>query len=170
VFDLEKLEWLNGEHLRAMSPGQFTQAALDHLSYSGSPLAKQPERVAQAAPLVQEKLRVLSQFEGMTRFLFGPVEVSPEAWERVAGEPEAGRGLGAAREALADLDGWVAEAIERALRGACDATGLKPRVLFAPVRVAVTGSNVSPGLFESLELVGREESLARLDSAIQRLS
>ena len=170
VFDLEKLEWLNGEHLRAMSPEQFTQAALDHLRYSGSPLAEQPERVAQAAPLVQEKLRLLSQFEGMTGFLFGPVELRPEAWERVTGEPEAARALSAARDALAALDGWAAEGIERALRGACDATGLKPRVLFGPVRVAVTGSNVSPGLFESLELVGRDESLARLDSAIQRLS
>jgi glutamyl-tRNA synthetase len=170
VFDLEKLEWLNGEHLRALSREQFVEAVMDYLRHVGSSLADRPERVAQAAPLVQEKLRVLSQVEGLIAFLFGPLEIRPDAWERVAADPEAARSLAAARSKLAEVDGWTAEAIERALRAACDETGLRPRVLFAPVRVAVTGSTVSPGLFESLELLGRDESIARLDQAVARLS
>jgi glutamyl-tRNA synthetase len=170
VFDLEKLEWLNGEHIRALEPAAFAEAALDFLRYVGSPLAERPERVAEAAPLVQEKLRVLSQFASLTGFLFGPVEIRPEAWERVAGEPEARRALEAARDALAALEEWRVQAIEGALRGACAATGLKPRTLFGPVRVAITGSTVSPGLFESLELLGRDESLARIGAALERLS
>ncbi len=74
VFDVEKLEWLNGEHLRAMSPEAFADAVLDHLEWRGSQLADQPDRVREAAALVQEKLRVLDQFEGMCGFLFGPVD------------------------------------------------------------------------------------------------
>jgi glutamyl-tRNA synthetase len=170
VFDLEKLEWLSGEHLRALAPAEFTRAVQEHLEYVGSPLAAQPGRVAQAAPLVQEKLRVLSQFEGLTGFLFGPLQMRPEAWQRVAGDPEAARALEAARSALGGIQAWTAQDIEAALRAACESTGLKPRVLFGPVRVAITGSTVSPGLFESLELVGRDESLARIDAALDRLS
>lgn len=169
VFDVEKLEWLNGEHLRALAPAAFVRAVQEHLAYVGSALAERPERVAQAAPLVQEKLRVLSQFEGLTGFLFGPVQMRPEAWKRVADDPEAAGALAACRAALDGAGEWTAEAIERALRGAGEATGLKPRVLFTPVRVAITGSTVSPGLFESLELLGRAESLARIDAALQRL-
>ncbi len=169
VFDVEKLEWLNGEHLRAMSPEAFADAVLDHLEWRGSQLAAQPERVRQAAALVQEKLRVLDQFEGMCGFLFGPVEVDPDAWAKVAATPDAARSLAAARSQLGAVAGWQADQIEAALRAACESEGLKPRVLYAPVRVAITGSTVSPGLYESLELLGEGESLARIDAALARL-
>ncbi len=162
MFDVEKLEWLNGEHLRALSPEAFAVAVLEHLEWRGSPLAARPERVREAAPLVQEKLRVLEQFEGMCGFLFGPVEIDPQAWAKVAGA-DAPRSLTAARTNLAAVEEWSAEPIEAALRAACETESLKPRVLYAPVRVAITGSTVSPGLYESLELLGRDESLARLD-------
>jgi glutamyl-tRNA synthetase len=170
VFDPEKLEWLNGEHLRALAPDAFVTAVLDHLRHVGSPLAAEPKRVAEVAPLVQEKLRLLSQFEGLAGFLFRPVEMRPEAWQKVAADPGAVGSLAAAREALAGVDEWRAPAIEAALRGACERTGQKPRVLFAPVRVAISGSTVSPGLYESLELLGRDSSLERIDSAITSLS
>jgi glutamyl-tRNA synthetase len=171
VFDAEKLEWLNGEHLRTLDPARFAAAALDHLRHSGSPLADQPARVAEVAPLVQEKLRLLSQFEGLTGFLFGPVQMRPEAWQKVAADTGASAAsLAAARDALAGLRDWRAAEIEAALRAACERTGLKPRVLYAPVRVAISGSSVSPGLYESLELLGRESSLERIESAIVRLS
>jgi glutamyl-tRNA synthetase len=170
VFDPDKLEWLNGEHLRALAPGAFVAALLDHLRHIGSPLAADPGRVAQVAPLVQDKLRLLSQFEGLTGFLFGPVEMRPESWQKVAADPGSATSLAAAREALAGVQEWRAAAIEAALRAACERTGRKPRVLFAPVRVAVSGSTVSPGLYESLELLGRESSLERIDSAIASLS
>ena len=167
MFDVEKLEWLNGEHLRALAPDAFAAAVLEHLQWRDSPLAARPERVREAAPLVQEKLRVLEQFEGMCGFLFGPVEIDPQAWAKVSGA-DARRSLTAARTQLAAVADWNAEMIEVALRAACEAESLKPRVLYAPVRVAVTGSTVSPGLYESLELLGRDESLARLDAGIAR--
>ena len=74
--------------------------------------------------------------------------------------------LAAAREVLASLEPWTRESIESELRGLADRLGLKPREAFQPLRVAVTGSKVSPGLFESIELLGREETLARLDAAL----
>jgi glutamyl-tRNA synthetase len=170
VFDPEKLEWLNGEHLRAMPADAFAAALLRYLEESGSPLAAQPERVAQAAPLVQEKMRVLSQFEHLAGFLFGPPEVDAAAWERVRADERAPASLRAVRDALAGVADWRAEDIEAALHAACEQVGAKPRVVFMPVRVALTGGTVSPGLYESLELVGREESLGRIDAALAMLA
>jgi glutamyl-tRNA synthetase len=162
VFDVAKLEWLNGEHLRLLEPDRFVQELQDYLQRSDSPLAAQADRVAQVAPIVQEKLRELSQFEGFAGFLFGPVSYDEEAVGRVVDDPDAPRALESARAALEQVARWDAAAIEEALRAACDETGLKPRVLFGPVRVAISGRNVAPGLFESLQLLGREESLARI--------
>ena len=170
VFDPEKLEWLNGEHLRAMPAAAFAAALQEFLESSGSALAAQPQRVAQAAPLVHEKMRVLSQFEQLAGFLFGPPERDASSWEKVRADERAPASLAAAREALAAVVDWTAEAIDAALHGACERTGVKPRVLFMPVRVALTGSTVSPGLYESLELVGRDESLRRIDAALAALA
>ena len=87
----------------------------------------------------------------------------------MAATPDAARSLAAARSQLGAVAGWQAGQIEAALRAACESEGLKPRVLYAPVRVAITGSTVSPGLYESLELLGESESLARIDAALARL-
>jgi glutamyl/glutaminyl-tRNA synthetase len=114
-------------------------------------------------------MRVLGQFPRLAGFLFGPPDRDPASWERVGKDERAPASLRAARAALADVDPWQADSIEAALHGACEREGVKPRVLFMPVRVALTGSTVSPGLYESLELVGREESLARLDAALADL-
>jgi glutamyl-tRNA synthetase len=170
VFDAEKLEWLNGEHLRALPPGEFAAALQDYLAQRGSPLAAQPERVAQVAPIVQEKLRTLGQFEGFAGFLFGAVTVDPDSWARVEADSTAGRSLAAARDALAGVGVWEAELIHAALAAACEREGLKPRVLYMPIRVAITGRTVAPGLYESLELLGRDESLRRIGDAIGRLA
>ena len=170
VFDPEKLEWLNGEHLRALPATEFAASLQRYLEGAGSALAKQPTRVAEVAPIVQEKLRTLGQFEGFAGFLFGPVEVDPDAWARVEGDAAAPRSLTAAREALSGVDAWEREAIHSALAAACEKEGVKPRVLYTPVRVALTGRTVAPGLYESLELLGRDESLARIDAALARLS
>ena len=169
MFDPEKLEWLNGEHLRALPAAEFAASLQRYLEGAGSALAKQPERVAEVAPIVQEKLRTLGQFEGFAGFLFGPVEVDPDAWARVEGDAAAPsrspRPRGARRRRR--LGGR---------RDPCGAgrrvreEGVKPRVLYTPVRVALTGKTVAPGLYESLELLGRDESLARIDAALARLS
>jgi glutamyl-tRNA synthetase len=170
VFDAEKLEWLNGEHLRALAPQEFAAALLAYLESSGSALAGQPERVAEVAPIVQEKLRTLGQFEGFAGFLFGEARLDPEAWARVEADPGAARWLGAARDALAGVEVWQAGPIHAALAAACEREGVKPRVLYMPVRVAITGRTVAPGLYESLELLGRDEALRRIEDAFARLT
>ena len=110
-----------------------------------------------AAPLVHEKIERLGQFPAKAGFLFGEVEPDPALLDRAV--------LDAAAEALEALDAWEAAAIEAALKELCERLEMKPRQAFQPIRVAVTGSKVSPGLYESLELLGRDESLARLRRA-----
>jgi glutamyl-tRNA synthetase len=170
VFDFQKLEWLNGEHLRMLGQREYTDQLNEYLRRSGSRLADQPDRVAQVAPVVQEKLRELDQFEGFAGFLFGDAQMDDESWMRVADDPESGRSLAAARDRLEAVESWDAASIEQAMRAACEDAGLKPRVLFTPVRVAISGSTVAPGLFESLELLGREDSLARIADAERNLA
>ena len=111
--------------------------------------------VAATAPLVQEKIERFDQYPDFVRFLFE--DVSPDG-----ADPEICR---AAHDRLAALDDWTAPSIEEALRALADELGQKPRQAFAPIRLAVTGSKVSPGLFESIELLGRERTLQRLAAA-----
>jgi glutamyl-tRNA synthetase len=117
------------------------------------------ELVARTAPLVQEKIAKLSEYPGFAGFFFGDVE--PAAAELDGG----GAMLAATQDVLGSLEPFDAETIEAALRGAADGLGLKPRQAFQPIRVAVTGSRVSPGLFESIELLGRDVTLSRLRAA-----
>ena len=110
--------------------------------------------VRKAAPLVQEKITRLGEFPEFAGFLFHDVEPDPADLDPAV--------LAAARETLAGVEPWEAARIEEALRGLAERLELSPRKAFQPIRVAVTGSRVSPGLFESLELLGKERSLARL--------
>jgi glutamyl-tRNA synthetase len=150
TFDYQKLDWLNGVHLRELSEDAYAAALLTWLGEQG--VAWPEERVRQTVPLVREKIEKFSQYPEFVRFLFEPV--SPSAVDPIVSA--------AAAEALSAVDPWSAPGIEEALRAFAEAEGLKPREAFAPIRLAVTGSKVSPGLFESLELLGRDESLARL--------
>src|SRR6476661_6939218 len=156
-FDYAKLDWMNGVYLRELAPHEFAHRLVIWLGENG--YAWDAELVAKAAPLVQEKIARLAEFPGFAGFLFGDVEPDPAALD--GGAPM----LAATEEALTSLEPFEAAAIEAALRAAADALGLKPRQAFQPVRVAVTGSKVSPGLFESIELLGRETTLSRLRAA-----
>jgi glutamyl-tRNA synthetase len=156
-FDYQKLDWLNGVYLRALPPEELTHRLVLWLGENGYDW--DAEQVARATPLVQEKIARLAEFPGFAGFLFG--EVEPDAADLDGGGPM----LAAADEALAELEPFDAEAIEAALRATAEGLGLKPRQAFQPVRVAVTGSKVSPGLFESIELLGRETTLSRLRAA-----
>ena len=153
VFDYQKLSWLNGVHLRELSPDEYANRVVEYLRDAG--LDWDEELVRRAAPLVQEKIEKLDQFPDYTRFFFE--EVSPAV-------PLDGAGpvLEQAEQALAGVEPFEAEAIERELRSLAERLELKPRDAFQPIRIAVTGSKVSPGLFESLELLGRDETLRRL--------
>src|SRR5215471_18800722 len=156
-FDYQKLEWLNGVYLRELPEAELAHRLV--LWLGENDYEWDSELVARAAPLVQEKIAKLSDFPGFAGFFFG--DVDPEPAELDGGGPM----LAAAEEALAALEPFDAPAIEAALRSAADGLGLKPRQAFQPIRVAVTGSRVSPGLFESIELLGRETTLRRLRAA-----
>jgi glutamyl-tRNA synthetase len=157
TFDYQKLNWLNGVYLRAMSPDAYADALVAYLREQGRDWPD--DRVRATVPLVQEKIERLGDFPAYAGFLFRPVEPDPAQLD--GGRPM----LGAAEEALAAVEPFTAERIEEALRETAARLGLKPRAAFQSIRVAVTGSKVSPGLFESLELLGREESLRRLRAA-----
>jgi glutamyl-tRNA synthetase len=153
VFDFQKLSWLNGVHLRELPPEEYADRVVEYVRDAG--LGWDEELVRLAAPLVQEKIEKLDQFPDYTRFFFE--EVSPAV-------PLDGAGpvLEQAEKTLAGVEPFEAEAIERELRSLAERLELKPREAFQPIRIAVTGSKVSPGLFESLELLGRDETLRRL--------
>ena len=165
VFDHQKLLWMNGVHIRALSQEALTERLVTFLRETGSPLAEQPERIAEATPLVHEKIGTLAEFESYCGFLFGPVEIEPEALERLRANPRADEVLGHAARRLGELEVWDAASIEQALRALGEELELKPKAAFAPIRIALTGRTVAPGLFESAALLGRDEVLARLSAA-----
>ncbi|MFD2421199.1 glutamate--tRNA ligase [Amycolatopsis pigmentata] len=172
-FDVKKAEAINATHLRALDPDDFAARALPYLVTAGV-LPERPDegqlaKLRTIAPLVQERVTVLSDTAALVRFLFVGEEIfAPEedAAAKALG-PDAEPVLRAAAEALREVGVWEAPAIEEALKKALvDGLGLKPRKAFAPVRVAVTGRTVSPPLYESMELLGREISLGRLLRAL----
>jgi glutamyl-tRNA synthetase len=160
-FDYAKLDWLNGVYLRELSVEEFAHRLVLWLGEQGYDWDAQ--LVTRAAPLVQEKIAKLSEFPGFAGFLFHDVE--PDPAELDGGAPV----LAAAHEVLAALEPFTADAVEAALRAVLERLELKPRQGFQPIRVAVTGSRVSPGLFESIELLGRETTLSRLKTAARDL-
>jgi glutamyl-tRNA synthetase len=166
-FDLKKAEAINADHMRMLSIEDLTHRVIPFLQEAG--VASDPLNDADATllelamPLVSERMNKLTEAVPMLGFLF-----ADEAEFRRTDEiDEAGREVvAAAYDALAALPVWSTQSIENALRETLvDGLGLKPRLAFGPVRVAVTGSRVSPPLFESMELLGRERSLARLEAA-----
>jgi glutamyl-tRNA synthetase len=145
---------MNGVYLRSMSPEEYADTLVEYLREQGYDWDEQLIRAA--APLVQEKIAKLGEFPAFAGFLFHDIEAN------VDGE---GAVVAAARDVLAELEPFTAESIETALRAVLDELGLKPRQGFQPIRIAVTGSKISPGLFESIELLGRETTIARLSAA-----
>jgi glutamyl-tRNA synthetase len=165
TFDYAKLDWMNGVYLRALPPDEYAKRLIAYLREQG--LDWPEEQVRAAAPIVQEKIARLGEFPAFAGFFFErkDVLIKAPAAEAVASAP-APRVLAEARRRLAELESFDAAAIEGSLRELCEELGVKPREAFAPIRVAVTGSTVSPGLFESIELLGRQETLARLGAAL----
>jgi glutamyl-tRNA synthetase len=156
-FDYDKLDWLNGVYLRALPPDEYAAELVRYLREQGYDWDE--SRIRAAAPLVQEKIAKLGEFPAFAGFLFHDVEVDPAGFDGRDLEVVSG-----AREVLSELEPFDAVAIETSLRSLLERLGLKPRQGFQPIRIAVTGSKISPGLFESIELLGREETLARLSA------
>ena len=172
-FDLKKAEAINASHMRLLSVEDITHRALPFLKEAGvvsDPVSDADAQLLELAmPLVAERINKLTEAAPMLGFLFvdeADFTRDPDDVAKVL--DETGRGVvQAAYDALAGLHEWSTAAIEEALRVALiEGLELKPRVAFGPVRVAVTGRKVSPPLFESMELLGRERSLARLQSAL----
>jgi glutamyl-tRNA synthetase len=161
VFDEQKLRHINGRYLRELGLDDLTQR-LEALTGR--------EGLRGAAEISQEKISTLADFWPLAGFFFdGPAD-DPAAREKILGTPEAVERLEHARTALEEVGEWTDEALETALQGVLERTGAKPRQVYQPIRVALAGTTVSPGIFETLRLLGRHESLRRIDVALNRMS
>jgi len=160
IFDEQKLRHINGRYLRELSPADLTARLEAFTGRTG---------LRGAAEISQEKISTLADFWPLAGFFFdGPAD-DPKAWQKVMGSDGAAEALARAREALAAVpEPWTVEGVEAALSGVLEATGLKPGRLYQPVRVALAGTTISPGIFETVALVGRDEALARIDAALAR--
>jgi glutamyl-tRNA synthetase len=164
VFDVEKLRWLSGHYMRDLPADDVGRRIADFMSVSGDAA----ELVAKATPLVQERVATLKEAGEMLAFLVDDANfaIDPDAAAKQLGR-DAEPVLRAATDALTALADFATADIEAALRSALvDGLGLKPKNAFGPVRVAVTGKTVSPPLFESIELLGRDVTLQRLATAL----
>jgi glutamyl-tRNA synthetase len=170
-FDLKKAEAINATHLRALPVEEFVARVIPFLAAAGlvsePPTAEEDAVLRAIAPLAQERMVVLSEAVGLLRFLFvDEVEIDPAAADKQLSGPEAAEVLVAATAALGALPDWTAPAIEEALKTSLvEGLGRKPRQAFGPVRVAISGRTVSPPLYESIELLGRPRTMARLEAA-----
>ena len=169
-FDLKKCTAINGDWIRALPAEEMAQRIVPFLQRAGlieEPIASEEWAVLMdAVPLVQERMETLGQAVGMLGFLFVDEAAFSIDPDQDVSDEQSQQVIGAALAALTALEAWNAEALEAALRGALiDDLGLKPKVAFGAVRIAVTGRRVSPPLFESLEILGRERSLRRLTAA-----
>jgi glutamyl-tRNA synthetase len=163
VFDERKLRWVNGRYMRELPLDEYTAAV-------AARLGREPDEALRAAcEIAQEKAQTLAEVWPLIGFLFGPPADDAKAWRKVMEKPEALPVLEAARAALAEADGPGVETVEAALSPLPERMELKPARIYQPIRVAITGTSVSPGIFESLATLGREESLRRIDAAIGRL-
>ena len=158
VFDEVKLRWMNGHYLRELEVGELQRRIEEFLGR---------EVPAVAVEIAQEKMQTLADFWPLAAFLVERQETDPAAWDKVMKDGAAER-LGKAREALAQAEPFDPESVEKALRGVVEETGAKPKEVFQPVRVAVAGTTVSPGIFESVAALGRDEALTRIDDALVR--
>jgi glutamyl-tRNA synthetase len=160
VFDEQKLRWMNGRYLRELAPDDL-RARLEALT--GRELS------AESIEISQEKMQTLADFWPLAGFLVERREFDPKAWDKVMrdGAPER---LRAAREALEGAEPFDVEQVEEALRAVVERFDAKPKDVFQPVRVAIAGTTVSPGIFESVAALGREETLSRIDSALEKAS
>ncbi len=172
-FDIKKAEAINGSHIRLLATDELRERLVPYFQDAGliadPPTSEQLSMLAAATPLVHERMALLTEAVDMLRFLFiADDDFAIDETDRAKNLDEKGLEVArAAREALAGLSEWTTPAIEEVLRTSLiEGLELKPRLAFGPVRVAVTGSRISPPLFESLELLGQAKSLARLDAAL----
>ncbi len=165
IFDEKKLRWVNGRFMRELPLDEYTAAVAAHLGREPDP------RLREACAIAQEKAQTLDEVWALIRFLFEPPVDDEKSWRKVMKEGAA-EALSASREALAGLGEaeFGPERVEAALAPLPERLGVKPGRVYQPIRVAITGTSVSPGIFESVAVLGRTATLARIDAALARLS
>lgn len=168
VFDTEKLLWMNGQYIRLLEPRELASRIEEFLE--GTPLAGLPGKdgrptVLELVPLVQEKMKTLVDFGELTDFFFLPLEFEEQAMQKLKKDDNAPRVLAAAIEALRELEPYTREVIEQKVRETADALDLKLGKFLQPIRIALSGKTVTPGMFETLAMLGRDESIRRLGDA-----
>ena len=174
VFDARKLRWMNGRYMRELPMEEYERRLAEHLrsrSPDDAPAfdAASPNLRRTACAIVQDKAQTLDEAWPLIRFLFREPVDDPKAWEKVM-KPEAREALSAAAEVLRGGDGFDADALEERLGEMVERLGEKPKNVYQPIRVAITGTTVSPGIFDSLAALGREESVRRIEAALERLA
>ena len=174
ISDLKKLQVMNGRHLRLMSNEEFVEALVGWLGKTGYLAARGPgaeDLVRASAPLVKRKISTFADYDALAGWLFTPLEIEPEAWEVLTRDVKhsiqvIGGGLGR----LEALPEFTVEAVKDALQDQLHIMGEAARDFLEPQRIAVTGRLVSTGTYESLALLGREESFARYRQTLARLA
>src|SRR5215216_2552492 len=158
VFDEQKLRWMNGRYLRDLDVDDLTARLEERTGRTG---------LRDAVAISQEKISTLDEFWPLARALVDEPADDAAAREKFIAPELGAEALDVARSALADVpEPWTTEAVEEALRQAVGRSGLKAKQLFQPLRVALTGTTISPGIFETVALIGREKALARIDGAL----
>jgi glutamyl-tRNA synthetase len=173
VFDERKLRWLNGRFMRGLDAAEYERRLDGYLRAADGEAAARFEAAPEtsrrrACEIVADKAQTLGEAWPLVAFLFTEPAIDEAAWRRVMG----GDARGLLEAAVADLRGidvWEVEPIQAALEGVLADRGAKPNELYQPIRVAITGGTVSPGIFESLAALGREPAIERIDAAIERL-
>jgi glutamyl-tRNA synthetase len=173
IFDERKLRWLNGRFMRELPLDEYERRLAAHLRLRGQPEAEafeaaEPARRRVACEIVRDKAQTLAEAWPLIRFLFAGPADDTAAWERVM-TAEARPALADALEALRSADGFDPVSIEMALSPVVERSGRSAKAVYQPIRVAITGTTVSPGIFDSLAALGRDESLARIEEALTRL-
>jgi glutamyl-tRNA synthetase len=169
VFDLEKMLWLNAHYLHRLAPAELAAAARPFIARVGLPVPGDDAWLAKALATVQERAKTLVDLVEQARFyLTDDVPLDPAAAARLL-TPEIAPALASLRAALATVEPWTMETLEAAFKRVLGQHGLKLGKLAQPVRVAVTGTAASPGIFEVLDVLGRERTLARLERALARI-
>jgi len=164
-FDEAKLKWLNGVYIRGLPVAELERRLREFLERSGHPGATRDARFSRAVAISQEKIHTLADFWPLTGSLLDGLGDDPKARERWLGEP--GRAaLVEVRAALEQAASFDEDAVGAALEGIVRRLAVKPRDVYQPLRVAISGTTVSPGIFESVALLGREETLRRIDGAL----
>jgi glutamyl-tRNA synthetase len=166
AFDVVKLEWLNGIYIKKLEPADLAERLVPFCVRAGIEADSEEGRriLTAVAPLISERLKRLDEAPPMIRFLFGPVTLDEKASKTIQGQAEY---LRTVAERLGELAGWNGPEIEAALRELAAERSLKPKQAFQPIRAAVTGTLVSPPLFESLEILGKTTAIDRLMAAPQ---